>query len=447
MGATASLTPSSLVVEPGGEATASLTVRNLGTIVDQFTFEPHGDGRDWITVDPPALSLLPDDEATVTVRVAPPRSSAVTAGTMPFGLRVASSEDPAGSVVEEGTLEISRFTDTSAELLPRTGRGRRNSRHQVAFDNRGNGRVNATLVAADPDELLDFRLDPPALVTEPGSAAFAKVRVVPRKRFWRGPPQTRQFQVLVQPDGDEPLPLDGTLLQEPVLPPWLPKALLGLLVLALALVAFWYFLLKPTVTDLARTAGEEAAEEIVAEQAAAVEQAAEGAAAAEAAAEEATAKIAEATEATDELVATQEEVQEEAQRERQALRDRELGDPFDFRLARSVAPAATASDTFDVPNDQRLSLTDIVVQNPGGDRGLLQIKRGDENVLIEVRLENFRDLDYHFVSPVVFGPGQQVVLTVRCENEEDKACNASGYFNGFSKTIEEESEEEADDPA
>lgn len=436
MGATASLTPSSLVVEPGGEATATLTVRNMGTVVDQFTFEPHGDGREWISVDPPALSLLPDGEATVTVRIAPPRSSAVLAGTVPFGVRVASSEDPGGSVVEEGTIEISRFVDASAELLPRTGRGRSGSRHEVAFDNRGNARVNATLAAADPDDLLDFRLDPPGLVAEPGTAAFAKVRVEPRKRFWRGPPQTRPFQVTVQPDGDEPLPLEGTLLQEPVLPKWLPKALLALVALVLALVAFWFFALRPAVRNVARAAGEAAAEEVVAEQTAAVEEAAAGAAAAKEAAETAAADIAAATEATEELKAAQEDVR----RQGETARARDLGDPFDFRLAKSVAPGATSSDAFAVADDQRLSLTDIVVQNPNGDQGLLQIKRGTDDVLIEVRLENFRDLDYHFVSPVVFDGEEQVVLTVRCENEGTKACEASGYFNGFSKKVEEEPE-------
>lgn len=44
---------------------------------------------------------------------------------------------------------------------------------------------------------------------------------------------------------------------------------------------------------------------------------------------------------------------------------------------------------------------------------------------------SFRDLDYHFVSPVVFLEGQNVVLSVACENEGSTACESSAYFSGF----------------
>jgi hypothetical protein len=40
---------------PGAEATVTATVRNTGTLVDQFTFEILGDAAGWATVDPPTL--------------------------------------------------------------------------------------------------------------------------------------------------------------------------------------------------------------------------------------------------------------------------------------------------------------------------------------------------------------------------------------------------------
>lgn len=432
MGATASLSIPALSVEPGGQVTSDLTVRNVGTVVDQFTFEVHGEGRDWLRVEPPSLSLLPGGESTVTVVAEPPRGPHIRAGSVPFGVRVASSEDPDGSVVEEGVVEVGRFTDLSGELLPRTSRARRRTRHEIAFDNRGNGRVNATLVALDADDLLEFRLDPPGMVTEPGTANFSKVEVAPRKRFWRGTPKTHPFQVIVQPENEEPLTLDGTLLQEAVLPKWLPMALLALFLLLLALIALWYTILRPTVENAARAAAEEAAEEAAADQNAAIEAAMADAAAAREAAQAA---------ADDAGAGGPEEAAaaaaEAAAAQAAALRQ-DLGAPFDFRLTRSVAPGATASEPFTVPDDTVLSLTDIVLQNPGGDRGLLRVQRGTDAILIEVRLENFRDLDYHFVSPVVFTGGQQVVLAVSCENEGTQACNPGSYFNGFTRTTTED---------
>ncbi|HVL98571.1 MAG TPA: hypothetical protein VM324_04690 [Egibacteraceae bacterium] len=433
MGAAASLSRPTLTVDPGGEATAELTVRNVGTVVDQFTFEVHGEGREWLSVEPPSISLLPAGEGTVTLRAAPPRAPTVAAGTVPFGVRVVSSEDPPGSVVEEGTLEIGAYTDLSAELLPRTSRARRSSAHEVAVDNRGNRRVNATLAALDPDELLGFRVDPPGFVAEPGTASFAKVQVAPLRRFWRGQPKTHPFQVLVQPDDDEPIALDGTVLQEAVLPAWLPKALLAALLVALALLALWLVVFRSVVENAAREAAEEAAEEALAEQTAAVEKALADAAAAQTAADEAAAAA--DSVANDPEGAVASAAEEAAERAIAARGD--LGDPFDFRLpgsARTVAAGATDTEVFEVPEGQTLSLTDIVLQNPGGDRGLMRVQRGEEAVLIEVRMENFRDLDYHFVSPVVFTSGQQVVLSLSCENEGGQTCNGGAYFNGFSKS-------------
>ncbi len=85
-------------------------------------------------------------------------------------------------------------------------------------------------------------------------AEFAKVRVSPAKRFWRGQPKTRPFQLFVKPEGGQPIQLEGTLLQESVLPPWFLKALLLLIVAIVALILIWLFLLKPTIETAASDA-------------------------------------------------------------------------------------------------------------------------------------------------------------------------------------------------
>ena len=103
---------------------------------------------------------------------------------------------------------------------------------------------------ADPAEALGFTLDPPQLVVPPGSAAFVKLRVRSRSSFMRGQPKTMPFTVAVQPEGDAPVALDGSFLQEALLPKWLLPALLALAALAL----IWFFLLKPAVETTANDA-------------------------------------------------------------------------------------------------------------------------------------------------------------------------------------------------
>ena len=80
-----------------------------------------------------------------------------------------------------------------------------------------------------------------------------------------------------------------------------------------------------------------------------------------------------------------------------------------------------------VPDGQRLLITDLILENPEGDSGRLVISRG-ETTLLEVRLDNFRDLDYHFVSPIVFNEGDQLVLDAECAGGD--SCTPSLFYVG-----------------
>src|SRR5437588_3671023 len=173
MAATATLASKAVTVTPGGEAVSEVRIRNSGTVVDQFTLEVLGDASAWAIVEPSVVPLFPGAEAVARVRFRPPKSSSVLAKAIPFAVRVKSREDARASLVEEGVVEVGPFNETSAELVPRTAKGRTHGRAQLALDNRGNIRVNARLTAADPDRKLNFVITPPALSAEPGTVSFA----------------------------------------------------------------------------------------------------------------------------------------------------------------------------------------------------------------------------------------------------------------------------------
>jgi len=258
MASVATINPDSISVQPGGEAECELRVRNTGRIVDQFSFEALGDAAPWTTFEPSSVSLFPDAEGTTRLVFRPPRAPDTPAGPCPVGVRIKSKEDPRAAVVEELTLDVGRLADTFAELIPRTGRGARRAPYTLAVDNRGNSRLNANLSASDPDDRLRYSFDPPAIVAEPGTAAFAKVVARPLKRFLRGQPISHPFQVRVEPEGEAALAVEGTMLQEALLPKWVPRALIGLFVAAWACVVFWALLLKPMVKTTAREAANDA---------------------------------------------------------------------------------------------------------------------------------------------------------------------------------------------
>jgi hypothetical protein len=434
MGATASITSAQLVVDPGSTAECRILVRNNGHIVDQFAIDVLGDAARWATVEPQVVNLLPGDQAEIAVRFAPPRSAEAPAGPTPFGVRVRSREDPAGSVVEEGIVDVNAFTQVAVELVPRRSRGPRKGRHEIAIDNTGNQPTTVEVTAADPDDMLRFRIDRPVLVVQPGTAAFVRMQVLPKDRFLRGAERMHPFQVLVNDGTGPPITADGTMAQRQLLPRWLLPALLALLALAIAAVVLWFTVFKPVVKSVVR----EAVKEETQQQAAQASQAAQAAQAAQAQAAQADKKA----DAANKALGID---PNGAQTANPSLPGGGTGTPapqppsaIDFRIAASAAPAGGGAGFAEfkvdpaLPADKTLVVSDLVLQNPRGDSGILRIVRltgSTRTTLLEVGLNNFRDLDYHFVQPWRFAPGEQVLLTVNCQNPTDR-CQPAASFSG-----------------
>jgi hypothetical protein len=392
MTTTATLESPALRLDAGGEAVVPLQVRNNGTIVEGYHLEVVGVPAEWTTIEPDFISVYPGDTTTATVAFRPPRTAAVPAGELQYGVRVVPTENPNEAVVPEGVVEVLPFLDTTAELVPRTSRGRRHGRHQLAVDNRGNVAVSVLLAATDPGQLLDFDIRPGGLTVNPGNAAFANVRLRPIRLTWREPPVTHPFSVALTPNLGPPVTLDGSYLQEPLLPRWLGKALVALLAVVALLAALWFAVLKPTIKSAARDAVAKPLAASSKQAAAAQKQAAAASQQAKQAQQAAAAKPSgkqSAGPAAAPLV------------------------PFSRRLEVQTPKATTNSASYVVPTHQTLSLTDLVLENPQGDFGRLTLTQGTKTLLV-LALENFRDTDYHFVSPIVAGAGTPIKLTIRC---------------------------------
>jgi hypothetical protein len=382
-----------------------LRARNTGSVVDQLTFQILGDAGAWTTVTPPSLSLFPGAEEAVTITFSPPRSAQVPAGQMPFGVHVISKEDPQGSVVEEGAVDIAPFSDVFAELAPRTSRGSRGASHDLAIDNRGNAPINATINAVDADRLLNFDVRPPGVVADPGTATFAKVGVKPRKSFWRGPAQTRSFQVLLEGAGPTPVTVDGTMVQESILPPWTMRAILLLLGILAALVLLWLFLLKPAIESTAeqRTDDVLAAAGISPPPKVNPQPAPGGGGGGSSPAPGSSTGTVTNVGSAPPLSGG--------------------GQPTDGRIVFGGA-------SLQVPNGKTVFITDLVFSNPSDTAtGDLRLERSGQPLLV-LRLENFRDLDYHFVTPIVVAAGQS--LGIGCD-DANACAGTSVYYSGYTR--------------
>ncbi len=427
MGAIAQLSTSSLDVEPGRGASIALTVRNTGSVVDRFTFSVVGGASSWATFSPDTLSLFPEASGTVNVLFAPPREPSVVAGPMPFGVRVVSSEDPAGSVVEEGTLNVAPFSNISAELLPRIARGRRSAKADVAVDNRSNCAYRAELAGSDPAAALMVSFNPAVVDVPPGGVGFVKLRIKPKHTFWRGPATTKAFRVTLtnapvgtpvstDPGGEGAAPVasphqaetfvDGSMLQESILPSWIFKALAALVALVVLAVILWFTLLKPQIRQTAKN-------EVKNQLAAAG-------------------------------ITSTSSVPSGSGGGGSGSGGGGGGGTSSTTLAKSGGGSSTVSsagvtvngtsqatgngtlNVYKVPTGHVLQITDILVENSAGNTGTISIARSG-TTLMQWSLANFRDLDYHWIAPTVFGAGttMQVVVT-GCP----AACSPGIYYAG-----------------
>ena len=419
VGASLTLTAPAVAVEPGSEATLEFRLRNTGAVVDEFTLGILGEAAGWTAVIPPTISLFPGAEETGRIVFRPPRSASVPAGPVTFGLHAVSREDAAGSSVEEGTVTVGAFRDPFAELVPRTSRGSRSASHDLAVDNRGNVQLNADVEAADVDRNLEFDVKPPGVVVEPGMAAFAKVQVKPVKRFWRGSPKTRPFQLVVRSEGAPPVTLDGALLQEAMLPPWFARAVMALIALLIALIILWLFVLKPSI----ESAASEAVASPLGELRSDVNEALENAGLPTMGPGEPTAAATTAPASAGPGGSGGPDgsgaVPTSAPPTPGGPFIPGLGNPVDGRLAEGSGPVVPGGTLF---------LTDIVFSNPNGREGAIVLLR-DGEPLIEERLENFRSLDYHWVTPIVIEAGHELALSLTCTAGAE--CDPSVLYSGY----------------
>ena len=438
MAVIASMDRTSITADPGGETSCSIRVRNTGKVVDQILLDVLGDAQPWSTVEPAQLNLLPGTDAVARVVFRPPRSGAVPAGTVPFAVRAMSQEDPDGSTIEEGTVEVNPFCDLRAVLVPGSARGRRLARYQLVIENEGNTPVHAAVSVADPDLLLEFRVRPDTLVAQPGTATFVRLQAAPKKRFLRGPDRTLPFQVLLQAAEFAPATVNGVMVQRQVLPKWLLPAIAVAVAALVGAVVLWYTVLKPQVHSVATQGAAVAAQQATSSAAKASK--ATGAASRSASATgkkssggaSSSAGTGSTGTGSGGTAATGSPGTSGAggSPTTSATPASTTGTPISSSLQSNASPATTYSTVpYAVPANETLDVSDVVLQNPQGDTGELQVRAGS-TTLIQLGLANFRNIDYHFAQPIVFTTVAPLVLAVECQNPGGKACADKLSFSG-----------------
>ncbi|MCT2593906.1 hypothetical protein LHJ74_29040 [Streptomyces sp. N2-109] len=419
MSVSASLDESSVTLEPGGEANLSVRVLNSGSTVEECRFEVVGPCADWTSVEPASLSLYPGTSDTATLKLRPPRSSAIAPGRTPLGLRVVPTSEPHSAVVPENNVTVLPYTEVTAELVPRTTHGAWRGRHKVAVDSRGNTPVTVQLTEQSGTERARLVFAEAEVTIPPGQAKFVALRVRPAQRVWRGASVTHPFQAVVTPkppEGSaphEPVVLDGSYEQQAISPSWLPRALVALVLIAAVLTGLWFAVLRPTVRSAAREAvTPEAVEEAAKE--ANEDGGKKGRLGESSGGDNAGTSGPSGPSGADGTENDREQQQQEQDRPKAG----EPGGPAAAKSARvkvedAVGGGPEQTSAIEVPDGSTFQLTDIVTQNPQGDAGTLVIS-SEGGQILSLALENFRDSDYHFVTPIEVAAGDEITVAVSC---------------------------------
>ncbi|MDF2257596.1 hydrolytic protein [Streptantibioticus ferralitis] len=395
-----------VTVSPGGEATTTLTVRNDTDIVEAYSLEVVGDCAPWTTVQPARVSLYPGTSETVTVRLAPPRSSEVRAGEFPLGIRVLPAERPELVAVPETTVTVAAFHELRAELAPRRRRGWLRARYRTSVQNLGNAATDVTFAPGQSGEDLRFGIDPDARHLEPGESAEVRLRVRTRKLIWFGKPVTWPFDVAVGQQGgaddqggwqsaNRGHVLDGEFVQLSILPKWL----LALLAALLALLLAWFALVRPAVQSSAKQAAAQAVDKKVA---ALNPSGASGSGSAG------------GRTGGHGQQGTGNGSTGDGSSGSPGLAVPGTGQQRSTTIDVQTGNGGSAVGTYRVPPGKVLGITDIVTANFQGDQGLLTIKFGDQTITT-IALETFRNQDYHWVTPIEVPENQTVTASVTCQ--------------------------------
>lgn len=436
MGVIASIDSTSVIAEPGAEASCTIRVRNTGMVVDQVLLDVLGDAGPWTTVEPAQINMLPGSDALAQVKFRPPRSSAVTAGITPFAVRAMSTEDPDGSTIEEGTIEVAPFSELRAGIAPANARGRRSAKFRLIVQNEGNTPAHVAVSASDPDLLLEFRAKPRNLVTQPGTATFVHLRTSPKKRFVKGPDRMLPFQAMLQADEAPPATVNGVMVEEQILPTWLLPAIAVAGVLAAALVALWFTVLKPQVHSIASAEASTVAKPIAQSASAANVAAHSAAAVASSAAAVANGSPGAGAGAgggggASGSPSASASGSPKPKHSPKPSASATAPAPVAQLISVTAAPSTTfVTKSFAIPAGKILTVSDLVFENPAGDTGTMQIRIGSAP-LYTFGLANFRSFEYPFAQPLVFTHAAPLTLAIECRNSGTTACTDAVSFNGF----------------
>ena len=390
MSVTASFQPDRIAAAPGQTAALSLHLQNNTDAERVVTLRAGGGLAAQTILQTETIYLDPNEHFEVPVIV--DANSTLTAGQHSCVIEVTDDKEVTSAAA---TIEIDPTESWTAHLEPQRSVSATAGRHKVAIDNLGNVPITVEVLAVtEPDVVAEIATN--AVSVEAGRSAKIEFRLAPQARFWNGPVVEHPFNVAINGSDNERIQLEGVYEQGPRFRPWFLPALAGMFGALLIGTLAWFILLRPAVENIARD---------------------------------------QAVQLDDLRQADLDQRVEAMQAAADEASELPLGEPTDLRLEVAADPATSSTEAFDFDKrsvGRRLSISDVIFQNPTGATGRVQLLR-DDQVLLDEEMANLRDLPLSFVAPFRVDSGSTISLRVTCSTPGPgtDSCEASATIIGF----------------
>ena len=227
----ADVTPALVEVGPGETCTLSVRVSNTTALIDGYQVSVFGLDPAWVSIEPPRLSLFPDEAGTVEVSIHLPAT--FPAGHRQLSVHVRSENDPANfALTSLGMLALGQHR-LRLRIDPVVVTGGSDADFGLVVNNDGNTTITALASASDPEEMARITVAPVALDLLPGQQDVIHA-TVSAKRPWFGQPKVRVITFAV----DSTTRVEGiaTFVQRPRISRWV-LSMMGLLAAAAVFAA------------------------------------------------------------------------------------------------------------------------------------------------------------------------------------------------------------------
>ena len=372
-------------VQPGESTSLSLAVENVGEHTESYTVIPAGMTAAWTTVTRPNITLFGGSRDVIEVVVRPPAIHTTSAGPTAVSVRVIPQGDPDEAVVAETIATVTAFDDRRITALQPLQRGRRRATFEFMVENHGNNLASCRLHLVDASQRVDGAFDPPAVGVAPGSASLVRLKLTAQRSFLRRAERQLDFEIEATEQDHAPATGRATLIQPPTIPAGTMVRVIGALAAVVAAIALWSSVVKPAIEDAAADAVDDRINEV---------------------------GVSPST-----TIGATPNTQPEASTEVAPgfVAAAETGEPISWRISVDVGINQDRSESLSVPPDSRFMLSDVVFQNTNGDIGTAQLLRnGDVLYEIDLGAMNSANEFQPRVTPIPFGPNDNVVLAVDC---------------------------------